>query len=104
LKFLSAVFMRKKLEAVKRELRTQGAVVGREAYPAFLNVRARVDERYAEAIDWLRRQGREDEARRFELMQRTLPPVRSERQLMAEAVIGRQPTHAGQVDELGRGR
>lgn len=99
-----SVFMRKKLEAVKRELRTQGAVVEREAHPALLNVRARVDERYAEAIDWLRRQGREEEARRFELMQRTLPPVRSERQLMAEAVIGRQPTHAGQVDELDRGR
>jgi hypothetical protein len=99
-----SVFMRKKLEAVKRELRTEGAVVDREAYPALLNVRARVDERYAEAIDWLRRQGREEEARRFELMQRTLPPVRSERQLMAEAVIGHQPGALGTREDPGRAR
>src|SRR5271154_4752177 len=82
-----SVFMRKKLEAVKRELRTTGRVADRDAYRSLMNVRAQVNERYGEAIHWLRRQGREDEARRFELMQRNLPPVRSEKQIIAAALI-----------------
>jgi hypothetical protein len=82
-----SVFMRKKLEAVKRELRTTGSVADRDAHPSLNNVRARVDERYAEAILWLRERGREEEARRFEMMHRNLPPVRSENQLIAEALI-----------------
>jgi hypothetical protein len=82
-----SVFMRKKLEAVKRELRTTGSVADRDAYRSLNNVRARVDERYQEAILWLRQQGREEEARRFELMHRNLPPVRSEKQLIAEALM-----------------
>jgi hypothetical protein len=59
------------------------------------------NERYGEAIDWLRKQG-EDEARRFELMQRTLPPVRSEKQLIADALIAQQ--QAGKPKENERGR
>jgi hypothetical protein len=81
-----SVFMRKKLEAVKRELRTTGTVADRDAYRSLMNVRAQVNERYGEAIGWLRGQGREDEARRFELMHRNLPLVRSEKQLIADAL------------------
>jgi hypothetical protein len=82
-----SVFMRKKLEAVNRELRVTGNVADRDAYRSLNNVRARVDERYREAILWLRQQGKEEEARRFELMHRNLPPVRSEKQLIAEALV-----------------
>jgi hypothetical protein len=82
-----SVFMRKKLETVKRELRATGNLADRDAYRSLTNVRARVDERYREAILWLRQQGREAEARRFELMHRNLPPVRSEKQLIAEALM-----------------
>jgi hypothetical protein len=82
-----SVFMRKKLEAVKRELHTTGKVADRDAHWALMNVRATVNERYGEAIHWLRQQGREEEARRFELMHRNLPPVRSEKQLIADALI-----------------
>jgi len=83
-----SVFMRKKLEAVKRELRATGNVADRDAHRSLNNVRARVDERYQEAIRWLRQQGRDEEARRFELMHRNLPPIRSEDQLMADALMG----------------
>jgi len=85
-----SVFMRRKLETVKRELRTTGTIADRDAYRSLMNVRAKVNERYGEAIHWLRRQGREDEARRFELLQRNLPPVRSEKQLIADALIADQ--------------
>lgn len=86
-----SVFTRKKLEALERELRTTGKVADRDAYRALTNVRAQVNERYGEAIQWLRQQGREEEARRFELMQRNLPPVRSEQQLIAAAPVAQQP-------------
>jgi hypothetical protein len=82
--------MRKKLEAVKKELRTTGRVADRDAYRSLMSVRAQVKERYGEAIHWLRRQGREQEARRFELMHRNLPPVRSEQQLIADALLGKR--------------
>jgi hypothetical protein len=85
-----SVFMRKKLEAVKKELRTTGRVADRDAYRSLMSVRAQVNERYGEAIHWLRRQGREQEARRFELMHRNLPPVRSEQQLIADALLGKR--------------
>jgi hypothetical protein len=85
-----SVFMRKKLEAIKMELRTTGKVADRDAHRALMNVRAQVDERYGEAIHWLRQQGRDEEARRFELMHRNLPPVRSEKQLIADALIADQ--------------
>ena len=75
---------------VKRELRTTGTVADRDAYRSLMNVRAKVNERYGEAIHWLRRQGREEEARRFELMQRNLPPVRSEKQIIAAALVSNQ--------------
>jgi hypothetical protein len=84
-----SVFMRRKLEAIKRELRTTGTVEDREGYRSLMNVRAKVNERYGEAIRWLRQQGREEEARRFELMRRTLPPVRSEKQLIADALVAK---------------
>jgi hypothetical protein len=71
--------MRKKLEAVKREPRTNGEVADRQAYRSLMNVRAKVNERYGEAIHWLRQQGREEEARRFELMHHNLPPVQKNR-------------------------
>jgi hypothetical protein len=85
-----SVFMRRKLEAVKRELRSTGKVTDRDAYRSLMNVRAKVNERYGEAIRWLRQQGREEEARRFELMQRNLPRVRSEKQFIADALIASQ--------------
>jgi hypothetical protein len=97
-----SVFMRKKLEAIKKELRTAGKVSDRDAYRSLMNVRAQVNERYGEAIDWLRKQGREEEARRFELVQRTLPPIRSEKQLIADALVAQQ--QAGKPKENERGR
>jgi hypothetical protein len=84
------MFMRRKLEAVKRELRTTGKVADRDAYRSLMNVRAQVNERYGEAIQWLRKQGKEEEARRFELLHRSLPPVRSEKQIIADALLGRR--------------
>jgi hypothetical protein len=94
--------MRKKLEAVKKELRTTGKVADRDAYRSLMNVRAQVSERYGEAIHWLRRQGREEEARRFELMHRNLPPVRSEQQLMADALFGKRRQGNDRGNEQGR--
>jgi hypothetical protein len=44
-------------------MRANGTVVDRDAYRSLNNVRARVDERYQEAILLLRGQGREREAR-----------------------------------------
>ena len=88
-----SMFMRRKLEAVKRELRTTGKVADRDAYRSLMNVRAQVNERYGEAIQWLRQQGREEEARRFELLHRSLPPVRSEKQTIADALLGRRHDH-----------
>jgi hypothetical protein len=85
-----SVFMRKKLEAIERELRARGSVTDRDVYRSLMNVRAQVNERYGEAIHWLRQQGREEEARRFDLMRRNLPPVRSERQLIVDALIAQQ--------------
>jgi hypothetical protein len=99
-----SVFMRKKLEAIKRELRTAGKVSDRDAYRSLMNVRGQVNARYGDAIDWLRKQGREEEARRFELMRRTLPPVRSEKQLIADALIAQQQTKKGKENEQGRAR
>jgi hypothetical protein len=49
-----SVFMRRKIEAVKRELRTTGTVTDRDGYRSLMNVRAKVNERYVEAIHWLR--------------------------------------------------
>jgi hypothetical protein len=80
-------FLRRKLEAVRRELLAKGRVTDRESNRALLNVRATVNQRYDEAIRWLRQQGREEEARRFELMHRNLPSVRSEKQLVAQAIL-----------------
>jgi hypothetical protein len=97
-----SVFMSKKLEAVKRELRTTGKVVDRDAYRSLMNVRAKVNERYGEAIHWLRQQGREEEARRFELMQRNLPAVRSEQQLIADALLGKRRQGNDRGNEQGR--
>ena len=88
-----SMFMRRKLEAVKRELRTTGKVADRDAHRSLMNVWAQVNERYGEAIQWLRQQGREEEARRFELLHRSLPPVRSEKQTIADALLGRRHDH-----------
>jgi hypothetical protein len=88
-----SMFMRRKLEAIKRELRTTGKVADRDAHRSLMNVRAQVNERYGEAIQWLRQQGREEEARRFELLHRSLPPVRSEKQTIADALLGRRHDH-----------
>jgi hypothetical protein len=81
-----SVFMRKKLEAVRRELQA-GNGVDATQYRALQNVRAQVNERYRDAIDWLRSRGREEEARRFELMQRNLAPVKTENQLIADTLV-----------------
>jgi diadenosine tetraphosphate (Ap4A) HIT family hydrolase len=97
-----SVFMRRKLEAVKRELRTTGNVADRDAYNSLMNVRAQVNQRYRGAIHWLRLQGREEEARRFELMHRNLPPVRSEQQLMADTLLGKRRQGNDRGNEQGR--
>jgi diadenosine tetraphosphate (Ap4A) HIT family hydrolase len=97
-----SVFMRRKLEAVKRELRTTGTVEDRDGYRSLMNVRAKVNERYGEAIHWLRQQGREEEARRFELMQQHLPQVRSEKQMIADAMVAQQQVSPGRNKDQGR--
>jgi hypothetical protein len=99
-----SVFMRKKLEAVKRELRTNGKIADRNAYQSLLNVRAQVNERYGQAVLWLRGQGREEEARRFELMHRNLPPVRSEKQLIADAMVANRRLGSDRSDKQARSR
>jgi hypothetical protein len=96
--------MRKKLEAVKRELRTNGKIADRNAYQSLLNVRAQVNERYGQAVLWLRGQGREEEARRFELMHRNLPPVRSEKQLIADAMVANRRLGSDRSDKQARSR
>jgi len=85
-----SVFMRKKLEAVKKDLRAFGSVEDQGAYRALLDVRDQVSSRYRDAVTWLRGEGREEEARRFELALASLPPVRTERQQLAEQVFGVQ--------------
>jgi hypothetical protein len=97
-----SIFMRHKLEAVKRELRARATVADREAYRSLMNVRATVNERYGEAIQWLRQQGREEEARRFELMQRNLPPVRSEKQMIADLLVAERRHDDRRGIEQGR--
>jgi hypothetical protein len=97
-----SVFMRRKIEAVKRELRTTGTVQDRDGYRSLMNVRAKVNERYGEAIHWLRQHGREEEARRFELMQRNLPPVRSEQQHIADTLLDKRRQGHDRGNEQGR--
>lgn len=97
-----STFMRGKLETVKREHRA-GRAVEADHYRSLLNVRAQVNERYRDAVDWLRSQGREQEARRFELMQRNLAPVRTENQLIAGALHARE-AHRISSSDLGKAR
>ena len=99
-----SAFMRRKLETVKRELRATGTVEDRDGYRSLFNVRAMVNERYGEAINWLRQQGREQEARRFELMQQHLPQVRSEKQMIADAVVAQQQGSSGRNEDHWRAR
>ncbi len=82
--------MRRKLEAVKREFKTYGSVQDQASYQALLNVRADVSQRWRDAIDLLRKAGREEEARRFELTLAHLPAVRTEKQLIADAMMARR--------------
>jgi hypothetical protein len=82
-----SVFMRRKLEAVKKELRARGSVEDTVAYQALLNVRAAVHTRYDQAAAFMRSQGREAEARRFEAIKHSLPAVRTEKQMIADAVM-----------------
>ena len=84
-----SVFMRQKLADIRRELGRTGTVEDRQAYRALVTVRGQVAARYQAAIDWLRQSGREDEARRFELMQRDLPPVQTEKQLIAGGLLAK---------------
>jgi hypothetical protein len=99
-----SVFMRQKLEGVQREMRTSGTVEDRDGYRSLMNVRAKVNVRYGEAIHWLRQQGREEEARRFELMQQNLPRVRSEKQLLADALAAQAQVSKGKDHVQGRAR
>ena len=82
-----STFMRKKLEGIKRELRATGALADESGYKALLNVREAVQKRYADAIKWLREQGREAEARRFETTLQNMPPVRTENQVIADELV-----------------
>ena len=99
-----SVFMRKKLEGIKKELRATGTVQDQAAYRALLNVRAQVNERYEQAIGWLRQQGRDAEAQRFELIQRNLPAVRTEKQLIAQALMAHSRTRTDREIDQGRTR
>lgn len=82
-----SVFMRRKLEAIKKELRERGSVEDKQAYQALLNVRSAVNSRYDEAAAYMRSQGREAEARRFEATKHSLPAVRTEKQMIADAFM-----------------
>ena len=95
--------MRKKLEAVRRKLQA-GNGVDATQYRALQNVRARVNERYRDAIQWLRSRGRKEEARRFELMQRNLAPVKTENQLIADTLVAHNEGHTmdGQEQRASR--
>jgi Relaxase/Mobilisation nuclease domain len=99
-----SIFMRRKLEAVKRELRASGKVADRDSYRSLMNVRASVNERYGEAIQWLRERGREEEARRLEMMRRSLPPVRSEEQLIADSLLVHKRDDSHSAAEQSRGQ
>lgn len=79
-------FMRRKLEAVKRELKAHGSVQDQEAYKALLDVRVGVEERYKAGIALLHEKGRHEEAKRLELVLANLPAVRTEKQLIADAL------------------
>jgi hypothetical protein len=48
--------------------------------------------------------GREEESLRFELMKRNLPPVRSEKQLIADALIAQQQMGKVKDNDQGRAR
>lgn len=91
-------------EVVKRELRTTGSVPDSDAHRALMNVRAQVNERDGEAIHWLRQLSREEEARRLELMQRNLPPVRSEKQIIANVLIAQKQVGLGSDKDRSRSR
>jgi hypothetical protein len=83
-------FMRRKLEAVKRELKNYGSVHDQQDYQALLDVRADVRQRLVAAIDLLHKEGREEEARRFEQTLANLPAVRTEKQLIADALVAQR--------------
>lgn len=89
-----SLFMRQKLSEVAKELRDHGSVEDMDSYKALLALRGDVSERYREAAAWYRGQGRDAEARRFELALSRLPPVRTEKQLLAEQVFAAASPHA----------
>lgn len=99
-----STFMRKKLEALKRELRSSGAVQDQAAYAALLQSRAEVHGRYRDAARYLRGQGRLDEAMRFEAQLASLPAVQTEREQLAARVFNAVPARARSVGEAPRGR
>ena len=98
-----STFMRKKMQGVARELGTTGTVEDQRAYGALLDARASVVERYQAGIDWLQKSGRHEEAKRLELMLQQLPPVRSEKQLIAEELLAREG-RAPAAEQRGRTR
>ncbi len=97
-------FMRRKLEAVRRELKASGQVEDRESYRALLSERAQVTSRYDDAVRWLRLQRREEEARRFERLRDSLPPVKTEKQLIAESFGAQRGLDSPARADEGRAR
>jgi hypothetical protein len=84
-------FLRRRLVEVAKELKAHGVIDDVDASRTLLDLRGDVAERYRQAAAWCRSQGREAEAARFETALSRLPPVRTEKQLLAERVFGAPP-------------
>lgn len=83
-------FMRRKLNAIRKELRERGTVDDQKAYQALLSGRSAVEERYRATIGYLIQHRRHEEARRFALALQALPPVRTENQWIAAALLAQR--------------
>ncbi|MCU0895978.1 MAG: relaxase/mobilization nuclease domain-containing protein [Burkholderiales bacterium] len=89
--FGDSSFVQRQLVAVAKELKAHGTIEDQTSYRQLLDLRGEVVERYREAAAWCRSQGRETEAARFERELSRLPPVRTEKQMLAERVFGAPP-------------
>jgi hypothetical protein len=73
----------------------------RDAYRLLTNGRGKVNERYEDAIFLVARAAEDEEVRRFELMHRNLSPVRSEKQLLADALVRRLTPMCEMISRTG---
>jgi hypothetical protein len=95
--FGDSAFVQRQLVAVAKELKAHGAIEDAASYQSLLELRGDVAERYRQAATWCRSQGREADAARFERELSRLPPVRTEKQMLAERVFGAPPPRVPEV-------